>query len=206
MASDDAPVTPTRTVLLDEPQAADAGHELSSAFGAAASRTLILGGDTFDEAGFGILDAKIHTTLDGYALDTYQVVASSLSDHYRELIAMVENELPMAIDAEGALPPPGRGRLSRRVRSFPVTPRVELHPDDKGQHWLLSVSASDRNGLLYCIARVLARHHVNLHLAKVMTLGERVEDTFLISGPGLHAHRHQAQLTQDLLQALEGDL
>ncbi len=160
----------------------------------------------FDEAGFGILDAKIHTTLDGYALDTYQVVASSLSDHYRELIAMVENELPMAIDAEGALPPPGRGRLSRRVRSFPVTPRVELHPDDKGQHWLLSVSASDRNGLLYCIARVLARHHVNLHLAKVMTLGERVEDTFLISGPGLHAHRHQAQLTQDLLQALEGDL
>jgi len=158
----------------------------------------------FDQAGFGILDAKIHTSLDGYALDTYQVVTSTLADHYRELIAMVENELPLAVDAEGALPPPGRGRLSRRVRSFPVTPRVELHPDDKGQHWLLSVSASDRNGLLYCIARVLARHHVNLHLAKVTTLGERVEDTFLISGPGLHAHRHQAQITQDLLLALEG--
>lgn len=54
MASDDTPVAPTRTVLLDEPQVADAGHELSSAFGAAASRTLILGGDTFDEAGFGM--------------------------------------------------------------------------------------------------------------------------------------------------------
>jgi len=159
----------------------------------------------FDEAGFGILDAKIHTTLDGYALDTYQVVTSTLAEHYRELIAMVENELPDAIMATGPLPRPSRGRLSRRVRSFPVTPRVELQPDDKGQHWLLSVSASDRNGLLFCIARVLAQHHVNLHLAKVMTLGERVEDTFLISGPGLHAHRHQAQLTQDLLQALEGD-
>lgn len=159
----------------------------------------------FDAAGFSILDAKIHTTLDGYALDTYQAVASTLSDHYRELIAMVESELPHAIETEGALPPPSRGRLSRRVRSFPVTPRVELQPDDKGQHWLLSVSASDRNGLLYSIARVLAQHRVNLHLAKIMTLGERVEDSFLISGPGLHSHRHQAQLTQDLLLALEGE-
>lgn len=159
----------------------------------------------FDEAGFSILDAKIHTTLDGYALDTYQVVATTLSEHYRECIAMVENELPQAIETEGALPPPSRGRLSRRVRSFPVTPRVELQPDDKGQHWLLSVSASDRNGLLYSIARVLAQHQVNLHLAKIMTLGERVEDNFLISGPGLHAHRHQAQLTQALLLALEGE-
>lgn len=159
----------------------------------------------FDEAGFSILDAKIHTTLDGHALDTFQVAASTLSDHYREWIAMVESELPNAIEAQGSLPPPSRGRLSRRVRSFPVTPRVELQPDDKGQHWLLSVSASDRNGLLYCIARVLAQHQVNLHLAKIMTLGERVEDSFLISGPGLHSHRHQAQLTQALLLALEGD-
>lgn len=159
----------------------------------------------FDEAGFSILDAKIHTTLDGHALDTFQVAASTLSEHYREWIAMVESELPNAIEAQGSLPPPSRGRLSRRVRSFPVTPRVELQPDDKGQHWLLSVSASDRNGLLYCIARVLAQHQVNLHLAKIMTLGERVEDSFLISGPGLHSHRHQAQLTQALLLALEGD-
>ena len=157
----------------------------------------------FDEAGFGILDAKVHTTLDGYALDTYQVVTSTLADHYRELIAKVESELPAAVLAQGPLAPPSRGRLSRRVRSFPVMPRVELQPDEKGQHWLLSVSASDRNGLLYAIAKVLATHKVNLHLAKVTTLGERVEDTFLVSGPGLHSHRLQASITQDLLQVLE---
>jgi [protein-PII] uridylyltransferase len=93
--------------------------------------------------------------------------------------------------------------LSRRVKSFPVTPRVELQPDEKGQHWLLSVSASDRNGLLYRIARILAQHRINLQLAKVTTLGERVEDTFLISGPGLHVYREQAQLTNDLLAVLE---
>jgi [protein-PII] uridylyltransferase len=55
--------------------------------------------------------------------------------------------------------------MSRRVRSFPVTPRVSLRPDERGQRWILEVSASDRTGLLYGIARVLARHHVNLQLA-----------------------------------------
>ncbi|WP_180684110.1 [protein-PII] uridylyltransferase [Tepidicella baoligensis] len=158
----------------------------------------------FDAAGFSIQDAKVHTTRDGYALDTFQVITTSLAEHHRELIALVENELPAAITTSGPLPAPSRARLSRRVRSFPVTPRVELQPDDKGQHWLLSVSASDRNGLLYSIARVLAQHHVNLQLAKITTLGERVEDTFLISGPGLHDYKHQAQMTTDLLAVLEG--
>jgi UTP:GlnB (protein PII) uridylyltransferase len=42
---------------------------------------------------------------------------------------------------------------------------------------VLSLSASDRAGLLYAMARVLARHEVNLQLAKILTLGERVEDS-----------------------------
>jgi UTP:GlnB (protein PII) uridylyltransferase len=49
------------------------------------------------------------------------------------------------------------------------------------------ISASDRSGLLYAVARVLAQYRINLQLAKVSTLGERVEDTFLvdaISMPG----------------------
>src|SRR5574343_375691 len=78
-----------------------------------------------DEAGFNILDAKVHTTRDGYALDTFQVIAPTLSDHYRELIGMVENGLAAAVEATGALPAPGKGRLSRRVKNFPVIPRVD---------------------------------------------------------------------------------
>ncbi len=157
----------------------------------------------FDEAGFSILDAKVHTTHNRRALDTFQVAATTLAEHYRELIAMIENELPLALNPAAPLPTPSRGRLSRRVKSFPVVPRVDLQPDEKAQRWLLSVSASDRHGLLYGIARVLARHHVNLQLAKITTLGERVEDTFLISGPSLHVFREQAQLTNDLLEVLE---
>lgn len=156
----------------------------------------------FDSSGFRILDAKVHTTHNGFVLDTFQVIANTQWGHHRELTAMVENELPTAIDPHTPLPEPTRGRLSRRVKSFPVTPRVGLQPDDKGQRWLLSVSASDHTGLLYRIARVMAMHHVRLQLAKITTLGERVEDTFLISSPALHVYREQARLTQDLLAVL----
>jgi [protein-PII] uridylyltransferase len=158
----------------------------------------------FDQAGFSILDAKIHTATNGYALDTFQVVTAMMPDHYRELCSMVESELAGTVAAAGPLPPPSRGRVSRRVKSFPIPPRVDLRPDERAQHWLLSVSASDRVGLLYCIARVLARHKLNLQLAKVSTLGERVEDTFLIDGPELQQNKKQLEIETELLEAISG--
>ncbi|HYF43996.1 MAG TPA: [protein-PII] uridylyltransferase, partial [Ramlibacter sp.] len=157
----------------------------------------------FDQAGFSILDARIHTARNGYALDTFQVVTSMLPEHYRELISMVESELEQTIQKAGPLPAPSRGRVSRRVKSFPIAPRVTLAPDEKAQRWLLSISASDRVGLLYSVARVLAKHHINLQLAKVSTLGERVEDTFLIDGPELQQNRRQIEIETELLEALE---
>jgi [protein-PII] uridylyltransferase len=160
----------------------------------------------FDGAGFSILDAKIHTTTRHYALDTFQVVSPHVEEYldinYRDLTSLVETQLAQALAAEGPLPEPSRGRLSRRVRSFPVTPRVLLKPDERAQRWLLSVSASDRSGLLYAIARVLARHKLNLQLAKVTTLGERVEDTFLIDGPSLRQNKQQIAIETELLDAI----
>ena len=156
----------------------------------------------FDQAGFSILDAKIHTATNGYALDTFQVITAMMPDHYRELCTMVESELATTITAAGPLPAPGRGRVSRRVRSFPISPRVDLRPDEKAQRWLLSISASDRVGLLYSVARVLANHGLNLQLAKISTLGERVEDTFLIDGPELQQNRRQIEIETELLQAI----
>ncbi|HQS30888.1 [protein-PII] uridylyltransferase [Polaromonas sp.] len=157
----------------------------------------------FDQAGFSILDAKVHTARNGYALDTFQVVHPDLQEHYRELASMVEVDLARTIENPGPLPAPGKGRVSRRVKSFPIAPRVDLRPDEKAQRWLLSVSASDRAGLLYLIARVLARHRINLQLAKVTTLGERVEDTFLIDGPELQQNKAQIAIETELLEALK---
>ena len=156
----------------------------------------------FDSASFSILEAKVHTTSSDYALDTFQVVSSMLPEHNRELISMVESELCQTLVKAGPLPAPSRGRVSRRVRSFPVAPRVDLRPDEKAQRWLLSISASDRVGLLYSVARVLAKHKINLQLAKVSTLGERVEDTFLIDGPELQHNKQQIEIETELLEAL----
>jgi [protein-PII] uridylyltransferase len=157
----------------------------------------------FDTASFSIVDAKIHTANNGYAMDTFQVISATPQEHYREAVSMVEAELIRILQTAGPLPPPGKGRVSRRVKSFPITPRVDLRPDEKAQRWLLSVSASDRVGLLYSIARVLADHHINLQLAKVTTLGERVEDTFLIDGPALQQNKAQIAIETELLATLK---
>jgi [protein-PII] uridylyltransferase len=157
----------------------------------------------FDGAHFNILDAKVHTTRARYALDTFQVTSPHIESDgqsaYRDIIALVETQLAQALAREGPLPEPSRGRVSRRVKSFPVTPRVSLRADERGQRWLLSVSTSDRSGLLYGIARVLARHRINLQLAKVSTLGERVEDTFVVDGAALQDARKQLQIENELL-------
>ena len=156
----------------------------------------------FDRAGFSILDARIHTTTNGYALDTFQVITPSMPNHYRELTHMVENDLAQALASDAPLPEPRRKRMSRRVQSFPMAPRVSLRPDEKAQRWVLTISATDRTGLLYLVARVLARHHLNVQLAKVSTLGERVEDIFLLQGPELQSSTRQIQIETELLQAL----
>jgi [protein-PII] uridylyltransferase len=156
----------------------------------------------FDTADYNILDAKVHTTDSGYALDTFQVTSTVQDESYRDLILLVENQLARVLATKGPLPEPRRSRLSRRVRSFPVTPRVTLRPDERAQAWLLGVSANDRAGLLFAIARVLARHHVNLQLAKITTLGERVEDTFLIDGPELQQNKQQIAIETELLEAI----
>ena len=66
--------------------------------------------------------------------------------------------------------------------------------------------ARDRVGLLCSVARVLARHKLNLQLAKVTTPGARVEDTFLIDGPELQQNKAQIAIETttetELLEAL----
>ena len=157
----------------------------------------------FDQTGFNILDAKVHTATNGYALDTFQVVTHFTKEHYRDLINLVETGLTQTIVLSKPLPTPSKGRMSRRVKSFPITPRVSLQPDERGQKWLLSISASDRVGLLYNVASVLAHHKVNLFLAKISTLGERVEDTFLVDGAALQQNKKQLEIETELLEVLQ---
>ena len=79
---------------------------------------------------------------------------------------------------------------------------VDLRADERGQYYILSVSANDRPGLLYSIARVLAEHRVGVASARINTLGERVEDVFLLEGRGLSDNRLQIQVETELLRAI----
>ncbi|MGB7480291.1 MAG: [protein-PII] uridylyltransferase [Burkholderiaceae bacterium] len=157
----------------------------------------------FDHKNFSILDARIHTTRHGYALDTFLVTAAMYAGDYRGVLSLIESELARQVDSDAPLAPPARARLSRQSRSFPIEPTVDLRPDERSQYYLLSICANDRNGLLYGIASVLARFRVNLHSAKIMTLGERAEDVFLVDGDALQDARSQIRLETELLEALQ---
>ena len=115
---------------------------------------------------------------------------------------MVEHDLTQTLINVQALPQVSKGRVSRRVKHFPIQPRVTLMPDEKAQRWLLNISASDRMGLLYSVALILAKHKINLLMAKVSTLGERVEDTFLIDGAALQQNKLQIEMETEILEAL----
>src|SRR5690606_33033070 len=124
---------------------------------------------------------------------------------YRGVMSFVEHELAQRLAQRAPLEAPASGRLSRRVRHFPISPEIELQPDERGTYMVLSLISSDRPGLLYRIALVLVRYDINLHSAKINTLGERVEDTFLITGAALKDARTVLRLESELVQALQID-
>ncbi|MEN9358203.1 MAG: hypothetical protein RL695_2374 [Pseudomonadota bacterium] len=157
----------------------------------------------FSHLGYSIADAKIHTTRNNYALDSFILLDTSHRLPYRDMVALVEHDLTEHIYAMQPLAVPAKGRLSRQLRHFPITPEVLIHPDGKGQYHVMSVVAADRPGLLYSIALTLSRYEIDLHTAKIATLGERVEDTFLISGENLAHTAKLLQMEQDLLQTLQ---
>jgi [protein-PII] uridylyltransferase len=157
----------------------------------------------FDRKSVSVLDAKIHTTKRGYALDSYLVVNPIGTGNQRDWLQLVEAELTQALSMRLALANPVKGRISRRSRYFPIQPKVDLRSDTRGEHFLLSVTANDRTGLLYSISRVLSQHGINLFNARVTTLGERVEDLFVVDGPSLTNLRQQLLLESDLLAVLQ---
>ena len=157
----------------------------------------------FEQINYSIVDARIHTTRHGYALDTFVLLGPGSNPHYRDMINLIETELADRLQRQTPLHPPSRGRVSRQLRHFPITPEINIRPDEKGSSYALSIIAGDRPGLLYSIARVLGKYDINLITAKIVTLGERAEDVFLISGAALANPRTVLQLESDLLDMLQ---
>jgi [protein-PII] uridylyltransferase len=157
----------------------------------------------FGRSGFNIVEAKIHTTRTRYALDTFLVMGHGGGVHYRDLITLIELGLTEELESRPPLAAPRTTRISRRVRYYPISPVVDIRPDERGAYHVLSIVGADRAGLLYAMARVLADHHIHLHSARINTLGDRAEDVFLISGEPLADPKAVLRIEQELLGVLQ---
>jgi [protein-PII] uridylyltransferase len=156
----------------------------------------------FESMRLSIAEAKVHTTRHGYALDSFFVMSAERGGTHREMMQLIEHELTGALSQPGQLGAATRGRLSRELTHFPIEPQIGLMPDERGRYWSLSVIAGDRPGLLSSIARVFAKYDINLHAARVNTLGQRAEDVFVIDGAILLDPKTVISLETDLVEAM----
>ena len=153
---------------------------------------------------YTILEAKTHTTRHGYALDSFQVMdLVNRGIPYRDFLSFVEHELARDLDPTRPLQPVTRGRLSRHQRHHPYPTTVRLEADAPGYGHMLSITCPDRGGLLFEVAEVLMRNNVGVYAAKIDTLGERVEDTFLIRGEVLQDPAKTAALIAEVREVLK---
>ncbi len=157
----------------------------------------------FARAGYSIVDAKIHTTAHGYALDSFVVLDIENRESNREMVSYIEHELEERLLRQSPPDVPSAGRLSRQVKHFPIKPEASIRGDERGAHFILALTAADRPGLLYTVANTLAEHGANLHTAKITTLGERAEDVFLISGGDLRESASRIRLETELMERLK---
>lgn len=156
----------------------------------------------FGKNSLSVVDARVHTTRHGWALDTFLVADAFGRFDSSESLEAMERSLATALVSEKPLPPAPKARLSRRSKHFPTRPSVEILPDESGRAFILNLVCTDRIGLLYAISQVLAKYGVNLQTAKIATLGERAEDVFLIDGVALHEDERLLALENELILAL----
>ena len=158
----------------------------------------------FERISYSIVEAKIYTTRHGYALDSFQILdPSSKKSQYRDLIGYIEYELAQRLANQTPLEPPTQGRVSRQLKHFPITPEVNIVADERGLYKVLSIIAGDRPGLLSRVARCLVDYRINLHTAKINTLGDRAEDVFLVNGETLNDSKTVVRFESALLQQLQ---
>ncbi len=157
----------------------------------------------FAKLGYTILAARVHTTHDGHALDTFYALDPELRQvAYRDFLNYIEHELAAELARQDAPPPAAGGKVARRLKAFPIEPQVSLSAGDNGRDFVLTFTAGDRPGLLAQVARLLHRHGANVLSARINTLGNRAEDVFVLGGENLRGAPARLALEQDLSESL----
>lgn len=164
--------------------------------------------EVFERLGFSIQDAQIYTSPKGWVLDTFVVQPARAIREDQQGFLLLEHALKESLLNLKHQQHKARTTTfnyhdarSAQARVFPLNPRAELrHLYDSS--WELSILGTDRKGLLFSLAQCFAQNELNLRSAKVMTLGERVEDNFILESSKLENNDFRAALIRDILRLL----
>jgi [protein-PII] uridylyltransferase len=159
-----------------------------------------------DQLGFNILDARITSVGNGFSLDSYHV----LEDDGRP-IADPERRVEMEQALWASLQRPESAvlavsrRAPRQMRVFKTPTQISLTLDERNARSVLELTAGDRPGLLCDIGKVFWEERIDLHAAKIATLGERAEDVFYLTDRAQRPLAEEAaeRLRARLMQALD---
>ncbi len=166
---------------------------------------------TFDQLGLTILDARIMTTQNNYALNSFQVLEQSgepINESYRAshiCSALQQNLLDGEVKGHVNI---HRQSKSRQAQHFPIATSIKFITDPLNRHTLIELITTDHAGLLAKIGSAFIKQQVNLLNAKITTIGSRAEDMFYITDQNLQPitdPEQQAKIREELLTSLSED-
>ncbi|WP_310530968.1 [protein-PII] uridylyltransferase [Novosphingobium sp.] len=135
-------------------------------------------------AGGNIIDARIHTARNGFAVDNF-LVQDPLGRPFSEgsQLQRIETMIADALANRVKLVPRLAARpLARpRAEAFVVRPGVAFDNKASNRFTVVEVAARDRPALLNRLARALFEARLVVHSAHIATYGERAVDTFYVT-------------------------
>ena len=138
----------------------------------------------FERLDLDVQDARVITATRDFALDSYVLLdphGTLLQDPER--LHMLKGAILKALN-DPTRPRPSSARLPRRLKHFDVETKVNIGiSEDALPKNQLFIQTRDQPGLLARIGQVFIDHQIEVHAARIITLGERAEDVFTITNP-----------------------
>ncbi|HVJ96515.1 MAG TPA: [protein-PII] uridylyltransferase [Acidimicrobiia bacterium] len=129
--------------------------------------------------GVNVLDAQLHGTNDGWALDVFRGTDPyGRVDDGKRIAELVEAALAGEVDLAGRVDERRRSYVSKGSEHEPV--QIVLNNKESPTDTLVEVHADDDLGLLYRLASTFLEFAIDVRVAKVATLGSRVVDVFYV--------------------------